>query len=188
MKNHISLSGHHVALRASLCLCLLAMAGHAVATTEVQFTATFQAPTCQVSAPPVLDFGAVQSSGIRSGDSLANPLPLTVTLSQCAGFVGAVQKPVVKVSGTGNTSSGDFLFLQPASSQVVNYGVRIVNATGDVVNNTTLLPVPLNATNFDGGNVSIPLKAALSCGTKCSDAATKGGTLNASVTFDFAYQ
>lgn len=187
MKNHNSLSGNTLALRASLCLCLLAMSTGAMAT-DVQFTATFQAPTCQVSVPSVLDFGGVQSSAIKNGDSLANPLPLTITLTQCAGFVGAVQKPGVKVSGVGNTVSGDFLFLQPATSQVVNFGVRITTSAGDVVDNNTLLPVALNQTNFDGGSVSIPLKAALSCGTKCSDAATQGGTLNASVTFDFAYQ
>jgi type 1 fimbria pilin len=187
MKNHNILSGHLTALRAVFCLCLLAITARAGAA-DVQFTARFQAPTCQVSAPPVLDFGSVQSSGIRSGDSLANPLPLAITLTQCAGFVGAVQKPGVKVSGTGNTASGDFLFLQPGTSQVVNYGVRIVTAQGDVVDNTTVLPVALDGSGFDGGSASIALKAALSCGNQCNDAATKGGTLNASVTFDFVYQ
>jgi type 1 fimbria pilin len=187
MKNYHILSGCLTTLGASLCLCLLATTAPAGAT-DVQFTATFQAPTCQVSAPAVVDFGSVQSSGIRSGDNLANPLPLTITLSQCAGFVGAVQKPGVKVSGTGNTTSGDFLFMQPGTSQVVNYGVRIVTAQGDVVDNSTLLPVALDASSFDGGSASIALKAALSCGNKCNDAATRGGTLNASVTFDFAYQ
>ena len=187
MKNHNSLSGRYIALRASLCLYLLATATCAKAT-DVQFSANFQAPTCQVSAPASLDFGDVSSSAIRQGDSLANPLTLTLTVSQCAGFVGAVQKPGVKVSGVGNTSMGDFLFLQPATTQAVNYGVHIATATGDVVNNNTVLPVLLSASNFDGGSVSIPLSVALSCGNKCADAATKGGTLNAAVTFDFAYQ
>lgn len=187
MKNQNTLSEHLAALRGQLCLCLLSLSTGAMAT-DVQFTATFQAPTCQVSAPPVIDFGAVQSSAIRNGESLADPLPLTITLTQCAGFVGAVQKPGVKVSGAGNTGSGDFLFLQPAASQAINYGVRLVTSTGDVVDNNTLLPVALDQTHFDGGRVSIPLKAALSCGNKCSDTATRSGALNASVTFDFAYQ
>jgi type 1 fimbria pilin len=185
MKNHNTLSGQTLALRASLCLCLLAMATQVTAT-DVQFTATFQAPTCQVSAPPVIDFGTVQSSDIKNGGSQEKPL--TIALSQCAGFIGAVQKPGVKVSGVGNTASGDFLFLQPASSHVVNYGVRIVTSTGDVVDNTTFLPAVIDGSGFDGGSASIPLQAALSCGNKCKDAATKGGKLNASITFDFAYQ
>lgn len=187
MKNHNILSGHSVALRVSFGLCLLATASRAMAT-DVQFTATFQAPTCEVSTPAVIDFGEVQSSAIKRGDSLAKPLSLGISLKKCAGFVGSVQKPAVKVSGTGNSDSGDFLFLQPGTSQTVNYGVRITTLGGLVLDNTTLLPVVLTYENFDGASVSIPLKAALSCGNKCSDVATKGGTLNASVTFDFAYQ
>ncbi|WP_314190739.1 fimbrial protein, partial [Yersinia massiliensis] len=106
MKNHNTLSGQTLALRASLCLCLLAMATQVTAT-DVQFTATFQAPTCQVSAPPVIDFGTVQSSDIKNGGSQEKPL--TITLSQCAGFIGAVQQRGVKVSGGGNSASGDLV-------------------------------------------------------------------------------
>ncbi|NTY86741.1 fimbrial protein [Serratia fonticola] len=187
MKNYNTLSGQLLALRAPLCLCLFAVAFNTQAV-DVQFTATFQAPTCQVSAPPSLDFGSVVSSDIKKGDSLENPLSLNITLTQCAGFLGSIQKPGIKVTGLGNADSGDFLFLQPATSQTVNYGVRLVTSVGEVVTNTSILPVPLTLSNFDGGSASIPLKAALSCGNKCNDAATKGGALNASVTFDFAYQ
>lgn len=187
MKNHKTLSGQLIALRAPLCLCLFAAAFNTSAA-EVQFTANFQAPTCQVSAPPSLDFGSVVSSDIKKGDSLANPLPLNISLTQCAGFLGSVQKPGIKVTGLGNADSGDFLFLQPATSQTLNYGVRLVTSAGDVVADGRILPVPLTLSNFDGGSASIPLKAALSCGNRCNDAATKGGALNASVTFDFAYK
>lgn len=186
MKNLNILSGHLFALRASLCLCLPGIAASATAA-DVQFSATFQAPTCQVSAPATLDFGAVLSSDIRQGVSLANPLPLEVRLSQCAGFIGAVQRPGVTVTGTGDSATGDFLFRQ-ATSQAVNYGVRIVTASGAVVANNTFLPAMVDAASFNGGSTSIPLKVALSCGNQCTNAATKSGLLNASVTFDFVYQ
>jgi type 1 fimbria pilin len=187
MKNHNTISGLLTALRAPLCLCLLAVTFSTPAA-DVAFTATFQAPTCQVSAPASLDFGTVMSSDIKKGDSLANPLTLEITLTQCAGFLGSAQKPGIKVTGPGYVDSGDFLFMQLATSQSVNYGVRIVTSLGDVVANTSFLPAPLNLSNFDGGSTSVPLKVALTCGQKCNDANTKGGALNASVTFDFAYQ
>lgn len=186
MKNFNNLSGHFFALRTSLCLILTGIAASATAA-DVQFSATFQAPTCQVSAPATLDFGAVLSSDIRQGVSLADPLPLEVTLRQCAGFIGAVQRPGITVTGAGNTATGDFLFRQ-ASSQAVNYGVRIVTPAGVVVANNTFISSLVDAASFNGGTSTIPLSVALSCGNKCTDAATKSGLLNASITFDFAYQ
>lgn len=186
MKNMNILSGHFIALRRSLCLWLMGMAASATAA-DVQFSATFQAPTCQVSAPATLDFGAVLSSDIRQGLSLADPLALEITLTQCAGFIGAVQRPGITVTGAGNSASGDFLFRQ-ATSQAVNYGVRLVTAAGVVVANNTFIPAPADAASFNGGTSTIPLKVALSCGNQCTDAATKSGLLSASITFDFAYQ
>ena len=187
MKTHNTLSRQFIALRVPLCLCLLTITASAQAA-DVTFSANFQAPTCQVSAPASLDFDTVLSSDIRQGISLANPLTLEITVSQCAGFIGSVQKPGVKVTGSGNTDSGDFLFRLPATSEAVNYGVRIATATGDVVAANSFLPLSLSSATFDGGSTSIPLKAALSCGNKCNDATTKSGMLNATVTFDFAYQ
>lgn len=186
MKNHNILSGQCIALRVPFGLCLLGVAA-SVSAADVQFSATFQAPTCQVSAPASLDFGTVLSSDIRQGVSLADPLPLEITLSQCAGFIGAVQRPGVTVTGTGNTASGDFLFRQ-VTSQAVNYGVRIVTATGVMVENNTFIPSLVDASGFSGGTHSILLNAALSCGNQCSNATTQSGALNASVTFNFAYQ
>lgn len=186
MKNLTLLSGHFAALRASLCLCGAGIAASATAA-DVQFSATFQAPTCQVSAPATLDFGAVLSSDIRQGVSLADPLPLDITLTQCAGFIGTAQRPGITVTGAGSSASGDFLFRQP-TSVAVNYGVRLVTATGVVVANNTFIPAPVEAASFSGGTSTIPLKVALSCGNQCTAAATQSGALNASVTFDFAYQ
>lgn len=184
MKKFNVFSGNATPRRFALSLCLLAVApgAHAV---DVVFTATFQAPTCQVSAPPTLDFGSVQSASIKQGESLKHPLDLDITLSRCAGFIGAVKKPGITVTGSGNAEAGDFLFRQP-TSKAVGYGVRITTAAGVVVTNNTFIPAPLTSESFDGGSTTIPLKASLSCGNKCGDAV--GGMLTAAVTFNFSWQ
>lgn len=187
MKIYSLTPGQLSALRVSFSLVLAGITCSAQAV-DVVFTATFQAPTCQVSAPASLDFGTVLSSDIKQGVSLANPLPLDITLSQCAGFIGTVQKPGIKITGVGNSDTGEFLFRQPAGSQSVNYGVRITTADVGIIANNTFVPAPFTSANFDGGSAVIPLSVALSCGNKCNDAATKAGSLTASVTFDFAYQ
>lgn len=183
MKKFNVFSGNAPPRRFALSLCLLAVApgAHAV---DVVFTATFQAPTCQVSAPPTLDFGSVQSASIKQGESLKR-LDLVITLSQCAGFIGAAKKPGITVTGSGNADAGDFLFRQP-TSKAVGYGVRITTAAGVVVANNTFIPAPLTSASFDGGSTTIPLKASLSCGNKCGDAV--GGMLTAAVTFNFSWQ
>jgi len=184
MKKHYAFLRNSVAPEVSLFLCLLTLAGNAQAV-DITFTATFQAPTCEVSAPATLDFDTVASAEIKQGTS--PELPMDITLSQCAGFIGTTQKPGIKVTGTGTTGTGDFLF-RSATSQAVNYGVRITTSTNEVVQNNTFLPAALTSENFDGGSTTIPLTVGLSCGNKCNDAETKSGALNASVTFAFAYQ
>ena len=184
MKTHYAFLRNGAAQRSFMTLILLTMVANAHAV-DINFSATFQAPTCEVSAPAALDFGSVVSSDIKQGDS--QKLPLDVTLSNCAGFLGAAMKPGVKVTGTGVTTAGDFLF-RSAASEAVNYGVLITTSTKDVVRDNTFLPSALTSANFDGGSTTIPLTTALSCGTKCNDAATKAGALSASVTFTFVYQ
>lgn len=169
--------------RAAFSLCLLAMAASAQAV-DITFSATFQAPTCEVSAPPMLDFGTILSTDIKQGNSPV--LPLDVTLSQCGGFIGS-QKPGVSVTGEGNTGAGEFLF-RSAASQSVNYGVRITTATDAIIQNSSFLPADLTSANFDGGSTVIPLKVTLSCGNQCNNAATQSGALTAAITFAFAYQ
>ncbi|WP_024531349.1 fimbrial protein [Serratia fonticola] len=184
MKNFNVFSGSLTARRFALSLCLLAVVPGAQAV-DVVFTATFQAPTCQVSAPATLDFGSVKSASIKQGDSMKHPLNLDITLSQCAGFIGTIKKPGVTVTGNGNAEAGDFLFHQP-TSKAVGYGVRITTATGAVVANNTFVVAPLTSESFDGGSTTIPLKVSLSCGNKCADA--RSGMLTAAVTFNFTWQ
>nr|WP_148127502.1 fimbrial protein [Candidatus Erwinia dacicola] len=180
MKNFNIFGGNLTTRRFVLSLCLLAVVPSAQAV-DVVFSATFQAPTCQVSAPPTLDFGSVQSASVKHGDTLKNSLNLDITLSQCAGFIGTVKKPGVTVTGIGNADAGDFLFRQP-TSQAVGYGVLITTATGAVVANNTFV----TSESFGAGSTTIPLKASLSCGNKCANAIS--GMLTAAVTFNFSWQ
>lgn len=171
-------------IQASLGLLLLILVPPSQAA-DITFNATFLAPTCEVSAPASLDFGSILSSEIKQGTS--KTLPLDVSLSQCTGFIGLSAKPGIKVTGNGSATGGDFLF-RSASSQAVNYGVLIMNSTKSVVQNNTFLPAVFTPENFIDGRSTIPLTAMVSCGNKCFDATTRSGSLNASVTFTFAYE
>lgn len=183
MNNFNSILPCQATRRVVFSFCLLAIAASAQAV-NLTFRAEFQAPTCEVSAPAMLDFETLLSSDIKQGNSPV--LPLDVTLSQCGGFIGS-QKPGVSVTGEGNTSAGEFLF-RSAASQSVNYGVRITTSTDAIVQNSSFLPASLTSANFDGGSTVIPLKVALSCGNLCNNAATQSGALTAAITFAFAYQ
>ncbi|MCS6085206.1 hypothetical protein LNN85_07260 [Klebsiella pneumoniae subsp. pneumoniae] len=66
MKKYYGFLKHGVASRVALCLGLLTIATSSRAV-DITFTATFQAPTCEVSAPATLDFGSVVSSEIKQG-------------------------------------------------------------------------------------------------------------------------
>jgi len=183
MNNFNSILPCQATRKVALSLCLLAISSCTQAV-DINFRAEFQAPTCEISAPAMLDFETLLSTDIKQGNSPV--LPLDVTLSQCGGFIGS-QKPGVSVTGEGNTSAGEFLF-RSAASQSVNYGVRITTSTDATVKNSSFLPAGLTSANFDGGSTVIPLKVTLSCGDLCNNATTKSGSLTAAITFAFAYQ
>lgn len=177
-----------IPLSCSLCLCISIMTFPAYAA-EVNFTANFETPTCEVSAPAALDFGDISSQKIKQGISIANPQSLTITLSSCSGWITATQRPGVKVSGTGNTNSGDFLFMLPATSTVVNYGFLLTRTLNNIkIANNTFIPIADEVGSLPSEQTTIGLNVALSCGTKCSSPTTSGGALNAAITFSFAYE
>ena len=155
---------------------------------DVEFTATFTAPTCQVSAPALLDFGDIIASDIKKGVSNANPLLLDVIVSQCQGFMGSGNKLGLQIKGSGITNSGEFLFMQPASTKAANYGFRVKTVSGvQLSSEKTLVPVSLDTADPDGASVVVPFNVSVSCG-ECDDSLTKSGALSATLTFDFVYQ
>lgn len=181
-----------VPIYGALCFGLSMMAFSSQAA-DVSFTATFTTPTCAVSAPATIDFGDVGTGSIKYGASLSNPQPLLITLSGCTGWLTSAQKPGIRVSGTGNTQSGDFLFIQSATSTAVNYGVLIKSVfDSNVLSDNSFIPIMGEGSGSAGtlpsDGTSIALNAALSCGTKCNDPVTQAGLLNAAVTFSFAYE
>lgn len=184
---------HTAPICGALCFCLSMMAFPSQAA-NVGFTATFTTPTCAVSAPATIDFGDVGTGSIKYGASLSNPQPLLITLSDCSGgWLTSAQKPGIRVSGTGNSQSGDFLFIQSATSTAVNYGVLIKSVfDSNVLTDNSFIPIMGEGSGSAGtlpsDGTSIALNAALSCGTKCNDPATHAGLLNAAVTFSFAYE
>ncbi|MBS5773837.1 MAG: fimbrial protein [Enterobacter cloacae] len=187
MKKYCMNSGRKIIVRAMFTL-LVSMSYCSSRAANIEFTATFIAATCKVSAPALLDFGDVVASDIKKGISNANPIPLDVTLSQCQGFVGPVNKPGLLITGNGITNSGEFLFMQPASTRAANYGFRVKTSSGTQLSSErTFLPVPLDTTNPDGASVVVPFNVSISCG-ECDDYLTKSGTLSATLTFNFVYQ
>lgn len=179
---------HMMPVGGLFCLCLSVMVFPAQAN-DVSFTATFESPTCEVVAPAMIDFGDIDSQDIKRGGSIADPQSVSITLSGCSGWLKAAQKPGIRVSGTGNTNSGDFLFMLPATSVAVNYGVQLTTASNStVISDGTFIPTAGTAGQLPSDGTVIALNAALSCGTKCSDSATRGGRLNAAITFSFAYE
>lgn len=169
-----------------LCLSVTSVSTQAV---EVNFSAVFESPTCEVSAPASIDFGNISSQGIKQGDSLMNPRSLIVSLSNCSGLLSSAQKPGLKVSGTGNTEAGDFLFMLPATSVAVNYGVLLTTALNNtVISNGTFIPTTGAAGSLPSNGTSIAFNAALSCGTQCNNPTTRSGELNAAIIFEFAYE
>jgi len=176
---------HTAPIKGAFYLYLLVMAFSSQAA-DVSFTATFAAPTCTVSSPATIDFGNIGTGNIKYG---FQPAPFSVTLSGCSGWLTALQKPGISVSGTGNTNSGDFLFMLPATSTVVNYGVLLkTDLDGTVLSNNTFIPATGSAGSLPANGTTIGLNATLSCGTKCNDPETRAGVLNAAVTFSFAYE
>lgn len=156
---------------------------------DVSFSASFTVPTCGVSAPASVDFSDIDARAIQNGESIANPLPLTITLSGCSGWLAAGEKPGIVVSGSGTSDSGTFLFRLPATSEAVNYGFLLTTAAdGNTLAEGAFVPTSGPAGSLPTENTAIALNAALSCGTQCGDASTRGGRLNAAVTFAFAYE
>ncbi|MFC0226308.1 fimbrial protein [Serratia aquatilis] len=158
----------------------------------LNFSATVVAGTCDISvSPTTIDWGTVSSSDIKqAGESGLEPRDLAVSYASCAGY--GIQ-PKLKVIGT-TLSAGIPLFTRTSGNtdeSALGYGVRLVNKSspqtalgdGDMVNVGTpeTLLSELNGTQT-------PFQASLSCGNGCSNSTLHGGTLNATVTFQFFYE
>ena len=159
---------------------------------NINFSATFTAGTCDISVTPAsIDWGNVSSVDIRQAGEIGTASrDLTVNYSGCTGY-GI--KPNLLIHGDILTV-GIPLFTRTEGSgenSASGYGVRLVakdNAQtvlgdGDAVN-VGIEGHPLTELN---GSQTV-FQASLSCGHNCSDASLHGGSLAATVTFQFLYQ
>ncbi|HDC4393718.1 TPA: type 1 fimbrial protein [Enterobacter cloacae] len=160
--------------------------------TPLSFTATFVAGTCDITVTPtVVDWGMVSSSDIRNaGEAGVQPRDLAVGYTNCTGYG---KSPKLLVSGT-TMSAGIPLFTRTdgaGNDHASGYGVRLVysatpqTAIGDgdsvAVGNPGALLSELDGTQT-------VFQASLSCGSRCNEPGLHGGTLNATVTFQFLYE
>lgn len=155
----------------------------------VDFSATFTQSTCNVTVPSLISFGDITPQEIKDGNSIANPRPLEVTFSDCNGFLLAGQRAGIKVMGSGNSETGGFLFSQVGDTTAVNYGVLLTKVgSNNPIASGTFVEADGNASTIPANGSGITFNTSLSCGNKCNDPATKGGALNAAITFTFAYE
>ncbi|AYA08389.1 hypothetical protein D3Z09_18300 [Rahnella aquatilis] len=175
------------------------------------------APTCEVTADPVISLGDVNATPIFSPATTktwlhAGEKSFELTVYDCAGIPsGSSLIPDILVTGdeanivddsnrqlfkTGGDSSGMYIVLYKDDP-------KMGSETGNphIANNTYLyIPkTPGSKTYFGGGDVlasgteyKIPLKAAVACGRQvaegCKNPNARAGTLSASFSFIFAYR
>ncbi|WP_422527512.1 fimbrial protein [Serratia fonticola] len=158
----------------------------------LNFSATIVAGTCDITvSPTTIDWNTVSSSDIKqAGETGIAPRDLAVNYASCTGF--GIQ-PKLKVTGT-ILSAGIPLFTRTngnGDDSALGYGIRLVDKAspqtalgdGDTVN------VGTPETLLNGLNgTQTPFQASLSCGNSCSTSTLHGGTLNATVTFQFLYE
>jgi type 1 fimbria pilin len=158
----------------------------------VNFTATFIAGTCDITVTPAsINWGAVSSSEIRqAGEAGTQPMDLSVNYANCTGL--GVQ-PKLIINGTVLTA-GIPLFTRNNNSgaeSASGYGVRLVKSTAlqTALGNGDSVMVGTAGQQLDMLNgTSTEFKTSLSCGNNCADPSLRGGTLGATVTFQFLYE
>lgn len=178
------LAGAALLLWSSLCT-----AGQS--STPLTFTATFLAGTCDITVTPsTVDWGSVSSSAIRqAGEPGMASRDLTVSYANCSGYGKA---PRLSVSGT-TLTAGIPLFARTegtGADSARGYGVRLVSreatttALGDGDSVSVGTPGALLS---ELEKTEMVFQASLSCGN-CSTPDMHGGTLSATVTFQFLYE
>lgn len=176
----------------AICILWSSLCAAGQSSIPLNFSATLVAGTCDITVTPTtIDWGTVSSSDIKqAGEVGVEPRTLAVNYARCTGY--SIQ-PKLKVTGT-ILSAGIPLFTRTNGStgdNALGYGVRLVSGSspetalsdGDTVN-VSLPGVALS--ELDG--TQTPFQASLSCGNACSTSTLYGGTLNATVTFQFLYE
>lgn len=185
----------------ALPLCLAAITGmfsstlpvFAATTASTNITANIVGGSCDIAAPAtvaIMNGDPIPAENITTSSTISGDFDLT--LSGCQGF-GLT--PAITIEGDVEDESGTDLFVS-SSSTSLGYGILLSTAGNTNFQPSTNLATSKNITAVTKSwgttvasslNGTLPLKATVSCGT-CTSTSLQGGTLNASLTFEFLYQ
>lgn len=191
-----------LAAKSGLCALLVSYSGvqaQAGNTATINFTGTIVAGTCNLTAPATVNLGDVDPTKLISTQwHYENITPFALQITGCTGVGGATMAPEIQITGTLSTDMGqgnNWVFKNPASTSK-GFGVVLLPASGpynsdSVTANNGWLSIPgFGKGTTPTANTFVHLNAAVSCGrsTWCPRANSAAGTLNASLTFTFAYK
>lgn len=158
---------------------------------NIGFTATVMNSTCDLSLSPsgTIPFGDVNLDDIKTEKVTVKNI--VATLSNCVGAdPGSNNTPSVKISGSTLSSQDDNLFKSGGTSN--NVGIVVSNDQGvalkDWLRNGD--KVKFNSVNWSnpGYNGSqLNFYATLACPAATCNASTTGGTVTATIVFDFVF-
>ena len=159
---------------------------------EVNFSATFVAGTCDITVSPEnITWGSVPSARIRqAGEAGTEPHTLTIRYQNCNGY-GITPRLII----TGDTiQKGIPLFTRTNNTGAENaggYGVRLVALSNKDIalddNASIYVGIPGNQLSALE-QTPTEFRASLSCGKQCMDSSLHGGAFAATVTFRFFYE
>jgi len=167
----------------------------------VNFSATYTAATCTISAPASVSFNqGTHAQGVYSSDIQGEAIqqPFTLQFSDCNNISGVSALPSILVAGTVVTLNGEQLFSDNTgkSGEAIGYGVRLSTAGNSFFNTAenlaanNILSAPPGTRVENLNNQQLNMKAVLTCGQQdCADMTDRrGGELTARVIFRLRYE
>lgn len=175
----------------------------AAAPVNVNFSATYNAPSCDISAPDYINFADGQA--IPSGNIPGNGITkdFAINFSNCKANAAPSAKPKVTVLGNVIIVAGTPLFADPVNTPAGNttkggYGVMLkVKPGNNFFDDSISLPKSqIETDNVIQSNPSVtigqldgplPMTAILSCGNCTSAPIGGGGKFQSTLTFRLSY-
>lgn len=167
----------------------------------VNFSATYTAATCTLTAPATVSFNQGQySNGVPNADIGQGGITQTfnLTFSDCKNISYLSTKPKITVSGNVVSLGSDKLFANTSGAEnaAAGYGIKLAvvdNALFQSANNLAEDGniVAKTGTTVDGLELqSLPMRATLSCASEdCSANQTRhGGDFTTAIIFRLSYE
>lgn len=195
-----------ISVMSLLCLAVCGGVGSgqvhaATPTATTKLEATLTSGTCNVGFTPAsvplgdISLDSIKGSSGTLGGGWSPPTDITVKLTECG--VGGDAGLTVSGDVVGTSTEDQKRMFRASSSTSVGFGVLIFTkeppSPSDGQWTNVVYPgdtIRVSAADIADGHKDISLWAAVTCGdqTGCSAASLRAGTLDAAVTFKFAYK